>query len=226
VQILKEIGGIVAGRENIILIGGGGHCKACVDVIEAENKFRIAGIIDLKEKLHRKVSGYDIIATDEDLPKLQGQYKHFLVTIGHVKHASKRKEKFEYLKELSLELSIIVSPLAYVSKHAAVDEGTVIMHKAFVNAYAIIGKNCIVNSGAIVEHDVHIENHCHISTGSIINGGCRIQEGVLIGSNTVLLNNVEITENTIVGAGSVVIESINQSGMYAGRPVRRLDQNA
>ena len=33
-------------KKNIILIGGGGHCKSCIDVIEAEDKFEIAGIVD------------------------------------------------------------------------------------------------------------------------------------------------------------------------------------
>ena len=30
----------------IILIGGGGHCKSVIDIIEQDNKFKIAGIID------------------------------------------------------------------------------------------------------------------------------------------------------------------------------------
>lgn len=37
-------------KEKIILIGVGGHCKSVIDVIEAENKFDIAGIIDVKKK--------------------------------------------------------------------------------------------------------------------------------------------------------------------------------
>ena len=53
-----------------ILIGGGGHCKSCIDVIEQEGKYRIAGIVDLPEKLHQKILGYKIIAIDDDLPRL------------------------------------------------------------------------------------------------------------------------------------------------------------
>lgn len=34
-------------KEQIILIGGGGHCKSCIDVIEQEGKYQIAGIVDL-----------------------------------------------------------------------------------------------------------------------------------------------------------------------------------
>ena len=36
-------------KEEIILIGGGGHCKSCIDVIEQEGKYQIAGIVDLPE---------------------------------------------------------------------------------------------------------------------------------------------------------------------------------
>ena len=38
-------------KNNLILIGGGGHCKSCIDVIEQENKFNITGILDVKEKV-------------------------------------------------------------------------------------------------------------------------------------------------------------------------------
>ncbi len=32
-------------KKQIILIGGGGHCKSCIDVIESENKYNILEII-------------------------------------------------------------------------------------------------------------------------------------------------------------------------------------
>ena len=35
--------------KKIILVGGGGHCKSCIDVIENENKYKIIGIIDKKK---------------------------------------------------------------------------------------------------------------------------------------------------------------------------------
>ena len=30
----------------LLLIGGGGHGRSCIDVIEAEGKYKIAGIIE------------------------------------------------------------------------------------------------------------------------------------------------------------------------------------
>ncbi len=44
-------------KPRIVLIGGGGHCKSCIDVIEQEDKYSIAGIVDVMEKLHQKILG-------------------------------------------------------------------------------------------------------------------------------------------------------------------------
>ena len=37
-------------KEKIILVGGGGHCKSCIDVIEQDGHFQIAVIVDVQEK--------------------------------------------------------------------------------------------------------------------------------------------------------------------------------
>lgn len=211
----------MAKLNELILVGGGGHCRACIDVIEAEGKFKIVGIVDVKEKLYKKIFDYEIISTDSDVPKLMKTQKNFLITIGQVKTAQKRFEQFEYLKKLKAVFPVIISPFTTVSKYATIDEGTIVMHDVCVNAGARIGKNCIINSKAIVEHDVVLGNHCHISTGAIVNGGCAIGNEVFVGSNAVVVNNVRITDKVIIGAGSVVIKSITEPGIYVGNPVQQ-----
>jgi len=211
-------------KERIILIGGGGHCKACIDVIEAEGKFKIAGIVDVKEKLHQKVLGYEIVACDEDLSKLAKDYKYFLITIGQIKSADKRKMKFEYLKKIGTKIPVIISPSAYVSKYAFIDEGTVIMHNSFVNAGTRIGKNCIINTSAIIEHGANVGNHCHISLASIVAADAYIGDGVFIGSNSVIINGAKIAGNTVIGTCSLVTQSINKSGTYVGNPANKINE--
>ena len=41
-------------KQKLILIGGGGHCKSCIDVIEKEGRFQISGIVDVPEKYGEK----------------------------------------------------------------------------------------------------------------------------------------------------------------------------
>ena len=212
-------------KKKIILVGGGGHCRACIDVIEAQGKFLIAGIIDVKEKQHQKVSGYEVIGCDEDLPGLINQYKYYLVTIGQVKNAEKRKTSFNYLRKLGAVFPVIISPLAYVSHKASIGDGTIVMHNAFINSSADIGSNCIINTGVIIEHDVKIEDNCHVSTGAIVNGQCLVGECTFLGSGSITTNNITISKKTIVGIGTCVINSITTCGVYAGNPARKLGKN-
>lgn len=211
-------------KKDLILIGGGGHCKSCIDVIEAEGRFKISGIVDIEERSRQKVMDYEIIASDKDLSDLVGRYEDFLITIGSIKDPWKRIEKFEYLKTLGARFPVIISSLAHVSKNARVGEGTIVMHKVVVNADARIGKNCIINTSALVEHDARIGDHCHISTGSIVNGKCRIGDRVFMGSNSMVINNVDIGDDVIIGAGSVVAGPIGKAGIYAGNPARRISK--
>ena len=178
--------------EKILLIGGGGHCKSVIDVIEQEDKYTIAGIIDKKELLGQKVLNYEVIGCDDDLEKLFEKYKYAIVTVGQIKSNNLRVKLFNKIKNIGYKLPIIKSPLAYISKHSFIEEGTIIMHQALVNTDAKIGKNCIINTKALVEHDATIGNHCHISTASVINGGVVVKENSFIGSNATTKEYVTI----------------------------------
>lgn len=169
--------------KQILLIGGGGHCKSVIDVIELEGKYKIAGIIDKKELIGQEVFGYKIIGCDGDLGELIDTYKYAIITVGQIKSNSLKVKLFNKTKELGYILPVIISPLAYVSKYSRIDDGTVIMHQALVNANATIGKNCIINTKALIEHDSTVKDNCHISTGAIINGGVVVKENTFVGSN-------------------------------------------
>jgi sugar O-acyltransferase (sialic acid O-acetyltransferase NeuD family) len=206
--------------EKIILIGGGGHSKACIDVIETVKAFRIAGIIDLPAYIGKEISGYKIIASDKQFPEMVRKYKNFLVTVGGLKGLERRIQIFKEIQRLGGRFPSLVSSLAYASKHAAVGDGTIVMHRATLNAYASIGQNCIINTGAIVEHDVKIGDHCHISTGAIINGRTKVGSRVFVGSNSVVIDELEIADDVVIGAGCVVTKSIKRAGTYVGNPAR------
>lgn len=191
-------------KEKIILIGGGGHCKSCIDIIEEENNFKIAGIIDIKDKIGQNILGYPIVGSDENLEGLTKLYKYYFITIGQIKSPEKRINLFESIRKLGGKFPVMVSPRAYISKHAKIGEGTIIMHNAVVNVGAKIGKNCIINTGSIIEHDVIIEDHCHISTGATVNGGTVVRNGSFLGSNAVTKEYVVIKENSFIKANTLV----------------------
>ena len=189
-------------KEKIILIGGGGHCHSVIDVIEQEDKYEILGIIDIKENIGKKILDYKIIACDDDLETVFKTCKNAIITVGQIESNTVRVKLFNKLKEIGFALPIIISPLAYVSKHSFIDEGTIIMHHALVNANAKIGKNCIINTKALIEHDVIIEDNCHISTASVLNGNVIVKENTFFGSNATSKQCIEI--NGFIKAGGLV----------------------
>jgi len=203
-------------HKNIILIGGGGHCKSVIDVIEGTD-WKIYGILDIEKNVRKTVLGYSIIGTDEQIPEFVHKAS-FLVTVGQIKDAGLRVKLHEKVLSAGGELAIIIASDAHVSNHSCVGKGTVIMHKAVVNAGAKIGKGCIINTMANIEHDAEIGDYCHISTGAMINGNCSVGSETFIGSGAVVSNGVSTIEHCIVATGAIVRKNITTSGIYAGNP--------
>ena len=194
-------------KEKIILIGGGGHCKSCIDVIEQEGRFTIAGIVDMPEKKQHNVLGHPVIGSDADLAELIKTFRNVLITLGQIKSPARRIELFNDLMRMGARFPVIQSPLAYVSPHAQVAEGTIVMHHALINAGARVGRNCIINTKALVEHDAAVEDHCHISTGAVVNGGVTIGSGSFFGSGAVSKEYTSIPANSFIKANSLIPKS-------------------
>ena len=187
--------------KGILLVGGGGHCRSVIDVIEQEARYKIIGIIDKKELIGQEILGYKVIGCDDDLEELFENYKYAFVTIGQIRSNSLKVKLFNLLESIGYTLPLIISPLAYVSKHSTLGRGTVIMHHALVNANTNIGANCIINSKSLIEHDAIVENHCHISTGAIVNGGVIVKQNSFIGSNTTTKEYISV--DGFIKAGGV-----------------------
>lgn len=184
--------------KNIYLIGGGGHCHSCIDVIEQENKYQIKGVFDLPNNIGKEILGYKVIGSDKDIPSYIKKENHFLITMGQIGQPANR------LKYLKLNLVTVISPRAYVSKNSTIDNGTIIMHDVIINANSKIGSNCIINSKALIEHDVIIGNNCHISTAAVVNGSVIVGNDSFIGSGAITKNNITIPKKSFIKANSIV----------------------
>jgi len=204
-------------NKKLILIGGGGHCKSVIDVAESAG-WTILGILDLDENVGKEILGYPIIGNDNQIPVFIRQ-SFFLVTVGQIKNVELRIKLHERILMAGGKLATVIASDAYVSKHAEIGEGTIVMHKAVVNAGAKIGFGCIINTMANIEHDTTIGDYCHISTGAMINGVCKIGDRIFMGSNSVLANGVFVASDCVIAASSFVRKSIVHCGLYAGNPI-------
>jgi sugar O-acyltransferase (sialic acid O-acetyltransferase NeuD family) len=191
-------------QESILLVGAGGHARACIDVIEQKEDFIVKGLVGLPEEVGSRILDYLVLGSDEDLPTLLGDCKNALVAVGQIKTADLRIRFFNQLQKDGFFFPVIVSPHAYVSPHANLNAGTIVMHGAVVNAGAVVGENCIINTHALIEHEAIVANHCHISTGAIINGNASIGVGSFVGSASIIENGITLGSGCVVGMGLAV----------------------
>ena len=202
--------------KNLILIGGGGHCKSVIDVAESAG-YNILGVLDMPEEVGKSVLDYKVIGTDDDIPQYADKAE-FIITVGFIKNPAIRVRIYNKVKETGGKLATIVASTAHVSRYATLGEGSVVMHKAVVNVGATIGVNCIINTLSNIEHDAIVGNQSHISTGAMVNGNCKIGERVFVGSQAVIANGISIGDDIIIGAGAFVRKNVLESGVYFGNP--------
>lgn len=200
----------------LVIVGAGGHARACIDVIEGYGGYEIVGLIGRVEEVGQSVLGHRVIGCDDDLPAPARSGVCAIVAVGQIRSAQVRRTLFEQLWQLGFELPAIVSPMAYVSRHAAIGPGTIVMHRATVNAGAKVGSNCIINTAAIIEHDSHVGNHCHISIGAVLNGGVCVGTGCFVGSRSVIREERSVGDDSFIGMGLSVLYDVEPGGIFTG----------
>lgn len=208
---------------DLIVIGAGGHAKACIDVIESTGLYNIVGLIDSCSMLNKKILGYEVIGTDDDIPKLSKKCKNFLIGIGHIKSPDIRIGISNKLLKLGVNLPTVISRYATVSKYAKIGRGSIIMHNSVINSCAKVGDFSIVNTNAVIEHDCNLGDFTHMSVSSTVCGSVSIGHRCFLGGNSIIKNNVTIGSDVIIGAASYVNKDIYSSGVYIGTPVKKME---
>jgi len=206
----------------IILLGGGGHCKVIISILKRDYSYKSIGISDLRENIGKYIYQTQILYSDEDLEELYANgVKEAFVSLGSIGNPDQRVRSFEKLKKIGFHIPVIVSKASIIDKTVSIGNGTVIMPGVIINAGSKIGENCIINTGAIIEHDCSIGNHSHIAPGVILSGTVNVGNLTHIGTGTKVIQTIQISERTIIGAGSTIVKNIDEPGLYYGTPAKK-----
>jgi sugar O-acyltransferase (sialic acid O-acetyltransferase NeuD family) len=208
-------------NKNILLIGGGGHCKSVLDSLLETGLYDKIGIIDTREKIGTMILGIPCIGCDEDLQRLFSEgFTNAFVTAGSIGTPSLRIKLFYIISEIGFEIPNIIDPSAVISRHVKMGNGIFVGKNAVINVGSSIQNGVIVNSGALIEHDCVICEFVHIAPGSVLSGNVQIEKNTHIGSNSVIKQQVIIGSDSIVGIGSVVLKNIGSNLVAYGNPCR------
>jgi UDP-perosamine 4-acetyltransferase len=207
-------------KKSLILIGGGGHCRAILPVIREDERYSIAGIADKKADGKLQVDSIPVCYKDEDLKPLYNDgLKNAFLAIGCTgKDIYVRVKIYEKLLSIGFTMPSFISSKSIVQPGVNIGEGTIVMPSSVINPGAAIGCNCIINTASVVEHDCSIGENSIVSPGAVICGGVKVRNKVFIGASATILPEITVNESAVIGAGAIVTKSIPENVVAVGSP--------
>lgn len=205
----------------VIGLGAGGHARVLIETLRFNQKFDLIGLLDRDSDLKNKdIMGVPVLGTDDLLPELAKNVKHFFIGLGTTGRVTHRRRLFMLATSYGMTPIQIIHPSAIISPSATLGAGITILSGAIINACASIGIDVIVNTGAIVEHDSVIGDHVHVATGACLCGAVTVERETHIGAGATILQGVRIGANSIVGAGAVVLKDVPAGVIVGGVPAK------
>ena len=83
-----------------MLVGAGGHCKACIDVIDVAGEFFPIGLVVPSKEAFANVD-LPVLGADDDLPELLELHQNVLIAVGQIKSPMPRKKLFAIIKKFN-----------------------------------------------------------------------------------------------------------------------------
>lgn len=205
--------------EELSIIGCGGHARSVADVVLNNNNTIKLTFYDANAYENEKILGgvYTVLPLNENT---NFDYTNLFIAIGN--NLERRNYALYYSGNRSLNLVTIISHTAYVSRFATVKQGCFVAENVHIGPECKIDKYSIANTSAVIEHESKIGKYCHISVNSTVCGRCKIGNNVFVGAGAVIKDKINICDNVIIGAGAVVCADINESGLYAGCPAKKI----
>ena len=210
--------------DKIIVIGGGGHAKVLMSVLQKAG-WNITGYTDIKEG--QAVLGVPCLGGDHVLESMLDDYSKYnaVIGVGKIDYSNKRLVLQDRFEELGFHFPVIISPDSIVNSDVLPGAGTVVFDGAVINSGTRTGRACIINTNCTVEHDCILGNNVHIAPGAVLCGGSIIGDNCMIGAGAVVIQKAHISAGCLVGAGAVVVGSLSEAGTYVGNPAYRLESS-
>lgn len=213
-------------KEEIIILGTGGHAAVIIDIIESANKFKIIGITDITLSKGTIFKGYKILGNDSVLMDyFNNGCRNVAIGIGGYTNNNLRSTIFIKMKRMGFKIPHHIHPSANISRSVKIGEGSIIFSGVNINTDVIIGENNIIATGSNIDHETILGNNVLISAGVTLGGYVKISEKVLCAIGCNVVSGVEVGSEILIGAGALVVKSIFKPGIYLGIPAKLKETN-
>lgn len=128
----------------------------------------------------------------EDYEKFAGAYSY---AVAAFEDSHTRLAWSDKLIEAGFAIISLISPKAYVSPSAQINQGCIIEPLAGVNSNASVGACCIIKMGALINHNSVVAEGCCCENYSIIKTGAYVEPHRLVEMQCIVESYEETQKN-------------------------------
>jgi sugar O-acyltransferase (sialic acid O-acetyltransferase NeuD family) len=214
-------------REDIVIVGAGGHGREVLDIVTAVNeastngpRWSVLGFVDDRPTSANiaRVNqlGVQLLGPTTVLHEVHGDTR-YVIGVGCPRV---RAHLGRSIDSSGLRAAQLIHPTATVGSNTVLGDGVVMFAGARVTTNVVFGRHVHLNQNTTVGHDSVIADYVSVNPLAAVSGDCRLESGVLIGTNASILQGLTVHVDATVGAGACVVRDVPPRSVVVGVPAR------
>ena len=209
-------------KQNLVILGAGGHAREVLDVIDAINavkpSFEILGfIVDPDfQKPGTLINEVPVLGYFDWLEKKQDRVKAVLWD----RIFCPRFRVVQKALQAGIEFVNLIHPDALLTRWVTLGSGVMITAGCILTNQITIGNHVHLNRQANISHDNRLEDFVTVSPGVNLSGNVTLKQGSFIGTGASIIEGKTVGAWSRVGAGAAVIEDIPDNVTAVGVPAK------
>lgn len=207
----------------LAIIGSRGHGRCMADIARLSG-LTVAGFIDSTRTPGEVASedGLRVLGGDALLEKAEFLAAHS-IGVGIGDPATRRRYGVQ-LRERGACLPPIVNPSSFISPHARIGAGVLLMGFNAVNHGAVLEDFTALDWHATVGHGARLGEAVFVGPGANIAGDVVCGAETFIGIGARVVEKKKIGSGCVVGAGAVVVKDVGNGLVVVGNPARPIER--
>jgi sugar O-acyltransferase (sialic acid O-acetyltransferase NeuD family) len=214
-------------RRSVVVIGGGGHGREVLDVIDAHNaagrleRLDVLGVVDDNPSeptcARLKQRGVPLLGSLRQWLAEADTRVGYVIGIGD---GATRRSIDRTMTRAGLEAVPLVHPASTAGFGVSLAPGAVVFAGAVLATNIQLGRHTHVHRCATVGHDCSLGDFVTVNPSAGVSGDCVVEDDVMIGVGAAVLQGLTVGRGATVGASACVVRDVGATLVVKGVPAR------
>ena len=204
------------GASNLIIIGAGGHALSVADAALSSG-WTVVGFVSPDGE--GPASTYGQVFSSVESINLSGTALALGIGTNHSRELAARDIANRYPQ---IEIATVVHKTAFISTHARVLPGAVVLAHAAVGPGSSVGPGALLNTGASLDHESSLADFASLGPGARTGGNVFVGERTMVGMQAGILHGIRVGSDSVVGAHSLINADVENNIVAWGTPAKKI----